>query len=100
LMKPAMLCSGFTIIFAALKRVDVRRYDAAVRYDGAEPTTHDRRLSDALDRNGGGAGVYTFGVLSHLLAWHRQYPVQAWERARNDAVCAAQGGAVVQVGSS
>ena len=28
---------------------------------------------------------------SHLLRWHDDHPVEAWERARNDAVCAVQG---------
>ena len=32
-----------------------------------------------------------FGALSHLLEWHAKYPVEAWEVARNDAVCAKQG---------
>ena len=32
-----------------------------------------------------------FGALSHLLRWHDDHPVEAWERARNDAVCLVQG---------
>ena len=57
-----------------------------VRYDGAEVNTRDLRLGDVLDRD-----TYTFGMLSHLLRWHEEYPVMAWERARNEAVCAEQG---------
>ena len=67
----------------------------AVRYDGDanEPGTYDLRLGelDALDRDARGTGTYMFGALSHLLEWHAKYPVEAWEVARNDAVCAKQG---------
>ena len=63
----------------------------AVRYDGVDADTYDLRLGDALDRDTGGSGTYTFGLLSHLLKWHVEHPVEAWEKARNDAVCASQG---------
>lgn len=52
----------------------------AVRYDGGE-TTPDLKLSDTPN-----AGANTFGRLSDLLAWHRQYPVTEEERLRNHTI--------------
>ena len=74
----------------------------ALRYDGDDENTHDLRLaqeasepaeasaSDARTRNRT-RSYYTFGRLSDLLRWHASSAVADWERARNDAVCAAQG---------
>jgi len=52
----------------------------AVRYDGGEATP-DLKLSDTPN-----AGANTFGRLSDLLAWHRQYPVTEEERLRNHTI--------------
>ena len=52
----------------------------AVRYDGGE-STPDLKLSDTPN-----ADAYTFGRLSDLLAWHRQYPVTEAERLRNHTI--------------
>jgi len=52
----------------------------AVRYDGGE-STPDLKLSDTPN-----AAAYTFGRLSDLLAWHRQYPVTEEERWRNHTI--------------
>ena len=67
----------------------------AVRYDGDEPNTFNLTLGETPAKGGGGPGLekapYVFGALSHLLRWHDDHPVEAWERARNDAACAVQG---------
>jgi endonuclease I len=52
----------------------------AVRYEGGDGTP-DLKLSDTPN-----AGAYTFGRLSDLLAWHRQYPVTEEERIRNHRI--------------
>ena len=52
----------------------------AVRYDGGE-STPDLKLSDTPN-----ASANTFGRLSDLLAWHRQYPVTEEERWRNQTI--------------
>ena len=66
----------------------------AVRYDGDEPNTHNLTLGETPakgESGSGGKAPYVFGALSHLLRWHDDHPVEAWERARNDAACAVQG---------
>ena len=76
----------------------------ALRYDGDDENTHDLRLAQeamkpaeasapdarTTNRTSGGSH-YAFGRLSDLLRWHASVAVADWERARNDAVCAAQG---------
>jgi hypothetical protein len=52
----------------------------AVRYEG-DDTTPDLKLSDTPN-----SATYTFGKLSDLLAWHRQYPVTEAERLRNHTI--------------
>lgn len=74
----------------------------ALRYDGDDEDTHDLRLAQEASKptreNETGAPSsnattthYAFGRLSDLLRWHASAAVADWERARNDAVCAAQG---------
>jgi len=52
----------------------------AVRYEG-DDATPDLKLSDNPN-----SATYTFGKLSDLLAWHRQYPVTEAERLRNHTI--------------
>lgn len=52
----------------------------AVRYEG-DDATPDLKLSDTPN-----SATYTFGKLSDLLAWHRQYPVTEAERLRNHTI--------------
>jgi len=52
----------------------------AVRYDGGDGNP-DLKLSDTPN-----ASSNTFGRLSDLLAWHRQYPVTEEERWRNHTI--------------
>lgn len=52
----------------------------AVRYEG-DDATPDLKLSDTPN-----SATYTFGKLSDLLAWHRQYPVSEAERLRNHTI--------------
>ena len=75
----------------------------ALRYDGDDEDTHDLRLAQEASKptrenetgapssNATTTHYYAFGRLSDLLRWHASGPVTDWERARNDAVCAAQG---------
>jgi hypothetical protein len=53
----------------------------AVRYDGTDPDVPDLELSDTPN-----PAMFRFGKLSTLLAWHRQFPVTAAERTRNQIV--------------
>ena len=53
----------------------------AVRYDGSDADVPDLELSDTPS-----ASLYRFGKLSTLLAWHRQFPVDTPERARNTTI--------------
>lgn len=62
----------------------------ALRYDGDDDDTYDLRLAQEAYRDPD-ARYYAFGRLSDLLRWHASSAVADWERARNDAVCAAQG---------
>ncbi|NDB97038.1 MAG: hypothetical protein EBZ78_12920, partial [Verrucomicrobia bacterium] len=52
----------------------------AVRYEGNDGTP-DLKLSDTPD-----SAMHTFGKLSDLLAWHREYPVTEAERLRNHTI--------------
>ena len=52
----------------------------AVRYEG-DDATPDLKLSDTPN-----SATYTFGKLSDLLTWHRQYPVTEAERLRNHTI--------------
>lgn len=83
------------------RRGDVARalFYMDVRYEGgfhgvtgvAEP---DLVLTDDVSRiatSQGNAAVAYMGLLSVLLAWHREDPVDDLERRRNDVVAAAQG---------
>ena len=75
----------------------------ALRYDGDDDDTYDLRLAQEAYRvsqeayapspnqTRPDAHYYAFGRLSDLLRWHASSAVADWERARNDAVCAAQG---------
>ena len=74
----------------------------ALRYDGDDDDTYDLRLAQEAYRVSQEAYApspnqtrpdahYAFGRLSDLLRWHASSAVAEWERARNDAVCAAQG---------
>ena len=77
----------------------------ALRYDGDDDDTYDLRLAQEAYRDPDApspyapspnqtrpdARYYAFGRLSDLLRWHASSAVAEWERARNDAVCAAQG---------
>jgi endonuclease I len=73
----------------------------ALRYDGDDDDTYDLRLAQEAYRDPDARAAkanqtrpdahYAFGRLSDLLRWHASSAVAEWERARNDAVCAAQG---------
>ena len=73
----------------------------ALRYDGDDDDTYDLRLAQEAYRDPDARTAkanqtrpdahYAFGRLSDLLRWHASSAVAEWERARNDAVCAAQG---------
>lgn len=58
----------------------------AVRYEGEEPDTLNLELSNEPDVNNS-----RFGMLSTLLKWHVQDPVDDRERQRNDRVEMIQG---------
>jgi endonuclease I len=53
----------------------------AVRYDGSDADVPDLELSDTPN-----AAQYRFGKLSTLLAWHRQFGVDASEQERNQRI--------------
>jgi len=85
------------------RRGDVARalFYMAIRYEGGrhgrtgatEPDlilTDDQALINST-RTGNNEPLAYYGRLSALLVWHRQDPVDAAERARNDAVYAYQG---------
>lgn len=55
----------------------------AVRYDGSDSDVPDLELSDTPN-----AGLYRFGKLPTLLAWSRQFAVDAPERQRNQRIYA------------
>lgn len=51
-----------------------------VRYDGSDALTGDLVLADNP------SPVGTMGVLSTVLAWHKNVPPDSYERSRNDAI--------------
>ncbi|MDG2122549.1 MAG: endonuclease [Verrucomicrobiales bacterium] len=53
----------------------------SVRYDGSDAGTMDLNLGDVPN-----SGAGRFGKLLTLLRWHREDPVDAAERARNDRI--------------
>ena len=87
---------GFLDPSGAVSRVHRARvvlHGGAVRRGRAEHAKPDAGGDAREGVGGGGPGgkAYVFGALSHLLRWHDDHPVEAWERARNDAVCLVQG---------